>query len=85
MVLSKKKKKLSFSSTTLVGEYQIILVNIQSAVFALQWYMAEVCNQAIFPYQCFDFLIQGKFPLDDLNAVFEFFERYDIPLYQELC
>jgi hypothetical protein len=52
---SQKKMFYHFSSPTLTGDYQTIIANIQSAVFALQWYMAEVDNQAIFPYQYFDF------------------------------
>ncbi|KAJ7872370.1 hypothetical protein B0H14DRAFT_2570368 [Mycena olivaceomarginata] len=55
---SQQKMFYHFSSPTLTGDYQTIIANIQSAVFALQWYMAE-----------------GKFPLDDPNVVFEFFER----------
>jgi hypothetical protein len=52
---SPKKMFYHFSSATLAGDYQTIIANIQSAVFALQWYMAQVDNQAIFPYQHSDF------------------------------
>ncbi|KAJ7853486.1 hypothetical protein B0H14DRAFT_2580345 [Mycena olivaceomarginata] len=52
------EKQFASWSSQQKWDYQTIIANIQSAVFALQWYMAE-----------------GKFPLDDPNVVFEFFER----------